>query len=175
MASAMNVSELGACATIPVVLKRRGNLTYPQLYFVDFMLDVLVYTAVLNLFDEYVDSVVIESFTVSLITAMVMKALIDAIQFLMDALKDHFREREGPAAKAIMVFLAWVILFLSKFAILWTVDIIFEDDVDLGGFLEVLIMVLVMMVARRLSMIVFEHLGPPTVEAPDTTQEVDAK
>jgi hypothetical protein len=164
----------GSCATIHLVLKQRGNLTYKQLYYVDFLLDVLVYGAVLNLFDEYVDSVVIDSFTVSLLTAVVMKGLIDVIQFLIDALKDHFREKEGPADRAIMVALAWVILFLSKFAILWIVDIIFEDDVDLGGFLEVLIIVLVMMVARRLGAAVFEHLGPAAAEAPDTAQEIDA-
>ena len=58
-----------------------------------------------------------------------------------------------------MVLLAWAILFMSKFAILCIIDIVFEDDVDLGGFLPVLIIVLVMMVARRASLIVLVRLG----------------
>lgn len=126
-------------------------VTSRQLYYVDFLMDVLVYTAILNLFDEFVDSVTIDSFTVSLLTAVVMKGLIDAIEFLMDSVKGRFGDKEGTAARAVTITLMWVILFLSKFAILWVVDIIFEDDVDLGGFFQVLVMVLVMMLARRVS------------------------
>ena len=114
---------------------------------------------VLNLFAEFVDSIVIDSFLASLPTGVVMKALIDVIQYLMDLVKKHFGDKEGAAARVTFVVLAWVILFLSKFATLWVVDAIFEEDVDLGGFLEVLIIVLVMMVARRLSLGLFTRLG----------------
>jgi NhaP-type Na+/H+ or K+/H+ antiporter len=55
----------------------------------------------------------------------------------------------------------WAILFFSKILILEVVDVIFEEDVDLGGFLNVLILVLAMMVARRLSFAIFRRLGPP--------------
>ena len=61
-------------------------------------------------------------------------------------------EKEGAAARATFGFVLWAILFFSKILILEIVDVIFEQDVDLGGFLNVLILVLVMMVARRLSL-----------------------
>ena len=138
------------------------------------MMDVLLYTVVLNLFDEYVDSIVIESFTVSLIAAVVMKGLIDAIQYGMESVQGHFREREGSGARVLMVVLLWAILFLSKFAILWIVDIIFEDDVDLGGFLQVLILVLVMMVTRRVSLFVFERLGGSNRNAPEKADALES-
>jgi hypothetical protein len=56
---------------------------------------------------------------------------------------------------------AWAIMFFSKIVILEVVQLIFEDDVDLGGFLNVLILVLAMMVARRVTAAVFVRLGVP--------------
>jgi hypothetical protein len=44
-------------------------------------------------------------------------------------------------------------------SILLVIQIIFEDDVDLGGFFNVLFLVIAMMVPRRLSSLVFYRLG----------------
>ncbi len=44
-------------------------MTRNQARFADFMTDVLVYIVVLNLFVEYVDAIVIDSFTISILTA----------------------------------------------------------------------------------------------------------
>jgi hypothetical protein len=141
------------------LLKPKGELTRGQLYYVDFMMDVLTFTVVLNLFAEFVDEIVFSSFTVSLLTAVVMKGLLDLIQLLVDRLKRYFSEREGTGARVGFWLSAWAILFFSKIAILEIVDVIFEDDVDLGGFLYVLVLVVVMMVARRISTAVFLRFG----------------
>ena len=68
----------------------RPPLTAVQRYYVDFMMDVFVYTVVLNLFVEYVDPIVIDSFTVSLLTAIVMKVIIDLIAELVARAKGYF-------------------------------------------------------------------------------------
>jgi hypothetical protein len=60
---------------------------------------------------------------------------------------------------------AWAIGFFSKIVILLVVQIIFEDDVDLGGFLNVLILVAAMMAARRVSTAIFVRLGGPGAES----------
>ena len=138
---------------------KRVLFTRAQRYYADAMMDVLVYTVVLNLFVEYVDSVVIDSFTVSLLTAIVMKVMIDLINLAVDRVKDHFSAREGTGAKILLALSAWVIMFGSKIVILIVVQIIFEDDVDLGGFFNVLVLVIAMMVARRLSNLAFRQLG----------------
>lgn len=41
--------------------------------------DVLIYVVILNLFDEFSDAITIESLWISLLTAVVMKILLDAI------------------------------------------------------------------------------------------------
>jgi len=139
--------------------KPTGEMTKAQWYYADFMMDVLVYTVVLNLFVEYNDAIVIDSFTVSLLTAVVMKVLIDVIQSLVDRVKSYFGPKEGSAAHIALVASAWAIMFFSKIAILVVVAVIFEDDVDLGGFLDVLILTIAMMVARRASSAIFQRLG----------------
>ena len=47
-------------------------MTPAQVRFAKAMTEILVYIVVLNLFVEYVDTVVIESFTVSVVTAIVL-------------------------------------------------------------------------------------------------------
>jgi hypothetical protein len=71
----------------------RPNLTAAQRYYADFMMDVLVYTVVLNLVVEFVDSIVIDSFLVSLLTAVVMKVMIDLIDYLVKRVKAHFGDK----------------------------------------------------------------------------------
>ena len=143
--------------------------TAAQRYYADFMMDVFVYTVVLNLFVEYVDSIVIDSFLVSLLTAIVMKGLIDLIAHLIQRLKRYFGAKEGTAPKVLFGLSAWAIMFFSKIVILEVVQIIFEDDVDLGGFLNILILVIAMMVARRISTAIFVRLGGPRGQSLEST------
>lgn len=141
------------------MLEPTKTVTKPQLYYVDVMMDVLVYTVVLNLFVEYVDAIVVDSFTVSLLTAIVMKVLIDLVQLAIVKVKGHFAERGGTGAKVLFGLAAWAIMFASKVVILLVVEAIFEDDVDLGGFLNVLLLTVAMMLARRLGEAFFVRLG----------------
>ena len=148
--------------------QRAAQFTAAQRYFVDFMMDVLIYTAVLNLFVEFVDSIIIDSFAVSLLAAVLMKGLIDLIDALLQRTKHYFGQKEGTAAKVVFGVTAWAIMFFSKILILVVVQIIFEDDVDLGGFLNVLLLVLAMMIARRLTHAAFVRLGKPDDDSAET-------
>jgi len=53
----------------------------------------------------------------------------------------------------------WVVLFLSKFIILEVIDIIFGDHVELGKFLDVVVLVLSLMIVRALVAKAYESLG----------------
>ena len=147
----------------------RLHLTEMQRYYADFMMDVLVYMVVLNLFVEFVDSIVIDSFLVSLLTAVVMKLMIDLISYFMAKVKDYFDDKEGARFKVLFGLSAWAIMFGSKIVILEVVQLVFEEDVDLGGFLNVLLLVLAMMIARRISTAVFVRLGGAGAESLEPT------
>jgi len=114
------------------------TITQKQRLYVSWTSDVLVYIVVLNLFVEFVDAIVIDSFWISILTAVLLKALLDVV----------------------------MILFTSKFIILEVVDIVFGDHVELGHFIHVLVLIIAMIVAKALMVKVYKNLGESTSSAP---------
>ena len=109
---------------------------------------MLVFIVVLNLFVEYVPRVITESFTISIFTAVVLKLLIDAIARLEHHVSGWFKRRQGSGWRLLGLVTMFAILFFSKFVVLEVIDIVFGDRVTLGGFIEVLVLVLTMILAR---------------------------
>ena len=105
------------------------TITPAQERFTDWARDVLVYTLVLNLFVEYWDAIVIDSFTISIFTAVVLKILLD----LLTTVEHHVKEFVSQFSKVLGFLSMWLVLFLSKFVILEVIDIIFGEHVELGG------------------------------------------
>jgi hypothetical protein len=133
--------------------------TRRQLIFFSWTKDVLIYVVVLNLFVEYVEKVVIDSFTISILTAILLKALLDVILGLEHRVAHFFEARPGKLSKFLRIMSTWVILFLSKFLILEVVDLVFGDHVELGKFVQVLSLVIALMVAREVVQRIYMALG----------------
>jgi hypothetical protein len=130
--------------------------TQRQLIFFSWTKDVLIYIIVLNLFVEYNPKIVIDSFTISIFTAILLKILLDIILQL-----EHKVSASLEAYKFLRIFFVWLILFGSKFLILEVVDILFGDHVELGKFLDVIILVITLMVAREVFQRIYLALGKP--------------
>ena len=137
--------------------------TPAQMRFLSWMTDVLVYTVVLNLFVEYSEAIVIDSFTISLLTAVLLKLLLDVIKGLEHRVLHFFQQREGKLNTVLGAVSVFGILFLSKFAILEIVNIVFGDHVDLGHLIDIIALIVAMIVARKLVDRAYDRLGP----APD--------
>jgi hypothetical protein len=133
--------------------------TRRQLVFFSWTKDVLIYVVVLNLFVEYVDKIVIDSFTISILTAILLKALLDLILGLEHRVAHFFEERPGNLSKFLRILSTWAILFLSKFLILEAVDLVFGDHVELGKFVHVLSLVIALMVTREVVQRLYIALG----------------
>jgi hypothetical protein len=133
--------------------------TRRQLVFFSWTKDVLIYVVVLNLFVEYVNKVVIDSFTISIFTAILLKALLDLILGLEHRVAHFFAARPGGLSKFLRIMSTWLILFLSKFLILEVVDLVFGDHVELGKFVHVLSLVLALMIAREVFQRIYVALG----------------
>lgn len=138
--------------------------TRRQLIFFSWTKDVLIYVIVLNLFVEYVEKVVIDSFTISIFTAILLKALLDVILGLEHRVAHFFEARPGKLSKFLRIMSTWVILFLSKFLILEVVDLVFGDHVELGKFVQVLSLVIALMVAREVVQRIYMALGSSETE-----------
>ncbi len=131
------------------------TLTRAQVIYRSWFADTLVYVLVLNLFVEYSDAIVIDSFTISAFTALLLKALLDALT----TVEHRVRAVVGRYNRTLAVLATLLILFLSKFVILEVVDLVFGEHVELGGFFHVIALVLTMMLARAAARRVDRALG----------------
>ena len=130
-----------------------------QARFISWVSEVLVDIVVLNLFVEFVHTVVIDSFYISILTAVLLKLMVDAVKGLEQAVSAYFAAKSGGAWRAVRVVAVLVILFLSKFFILEVVNFVFRDHVELGSFIEVAAIVVTMLVANFILQGVYKTLA----------------
>lgn len=112
------------------------------------VVDVFVYVVVLNLFVEYLPAVLSETFTLSLLTAVLLKGVLEIVVAAKTRVKGRFRRASTRAEKATAALLLWVVLVGSKFLVLKLVDLVFGDRVSLGGFVPVTLLILTLLVSR---------------------------
>jgi len=133
--------------------------TRAQQRFAEWSIDILVYTVVLNLFVEHHRAIEIDSFTISIFTAVLLTALLDLIVGVEDRVSGYFKGKETTLFRVLGVVVTFLILFLSKFLILEVVDIVFGDAVELGHFVDVLFLIITMIVARKGVQAIYVWLG----------------
>ena len=125
------------------------------------IVDIFVYVVVLNLFVEYLPQVISESFTLSLLTAVLLKGVLEVVVRVKNRVRTRFRQASTPAGKIIAGFLLWVVLFGSKFLVLETVNIVFGSRVSLGGFFSVTLLIVALLLSRAAVRRLLRR-GPPT-------------
>jgi hypothetical protein len=112
------------------------------------VVDVFVYVVVLNLFVEYLPQVISETFTLSLLTAVLLKGVLEIVVAAKNRVKARFRQASTPIGKVVAAVLLWVVLFGSKFLVLEVVALVFGDRVSLGGFFSVTALILALLLSR---------------------------
>jgi hypothetical protein len=137
----------------------RVVLTKKQQRFVSWTADVLVYIVVLNLFVEFADAIVIDSFWISILTAVLLKGLLDVVVGLEHRVKEFFEQRGGTPARVLGLVTQFLILFTSKFMILEIVNLVFGEHVQLGHFVDVFVLIVAMMGTRAVLQRIYIGLG----------------
>ena len=135
------------------------RVTPAQFRFARALTEILVYVVVLNLFVEYVHTVVIESFTVSLVTAVLLWLMLAVIVRLERRVADYFRGKQGVWPRVLRYLCVWAILFVSKFVILEVVAFVTAGRAVLGHFFEIVAIVLSLMAAEALLGWLYRRLG----------------
>ena len=124
------------------------TITSAQARFISWVSEVLVDIVVLNLFVEFVKTVVIDSFYISILTAVLLKLMVDAVKGLEQRVSASLAAKQGAAWKPVRFLAVWLILFLSKFVILEIVDVVFGSHVELGSFIEIAAIIVTMLAAN---------------------------
>ena len=120
---------------------------------------MLVDIVVLNLFVEFVRTIVIDSFYISILTALLLKLMVDAVKGLEQAVSAYLAAKPGSIWKLTRFGAVWLILFLSKFLILEVVNFVFGDHVELGSFIEIAVLIVTMLAANATLQAVYRTLA----------------
>lgn len=140
-----------------------STVTRKQRLFVRYLTAILIDLAILNLFDEYWDWVIIDSFTISLFAAVVLQVLLKATIHLEHVTADYFKAREGASAKVLRLLGTWLVLFGSKFVILIALDFAFGERVlflgPLHGLVSLITVLVVMLVVEEILVRISHSIG----------------
>lgn len=112
------------------------------------VIDVFVYVVVLNLAVEYVPSVISEGFTLSLLTAVLLKIALEIVLALKNGLKARLLSASTAHGKVVSALSIWLVAAGSKFIVLELVNLAFGDSVSLGNFWSVSALILTLLVSR---------------------------
>ncbi|TQJ31069.1 hypothetical protein [Microbacterium sp. SLBN-146] len=112
------------------------------------LVDVLVYLVVLGLFTQFFPSVISESFSVSLITAILLKLALELVVRAKSAVITRFRAAASPVGKVLLALALVATGAGSKFLVLWLTDLLLGDAVHLGGFFLVTVLVITLVLSR---------------------------
>lgn len=112
------------------------------------VVDLFVYVVVLNLAIEYLPQVLSESFTLSLLTAVLLKVALEVVLVLKAAALSRFRGATTRSMRVVFAIMLWLVAVGSKLVVLGLIDVAFGGSVSLGGFVPVTLLVAVLLVAR---------------------------
>jgi len=125
-----------------------------QRLFVLFFTGMLVDLVVLGLFAEYSEKVYVDSFTTTLLAAIVLQILLKATIAAEHRILALFKGKSGFWWKSFKYFTAWLILFGSKFVILEALTLAFGRDVHFEGIWHGIVWLIIVVV----TMVVVEEV-----------------
>jgi hypothetical protein len=136
------------------------NQTRAQAVFMEWIVDILIYTVVLNIFIHYIEDFHVTNFMYSLATAVVLKALLVVVLRFEHKIAEWYeRKKQTTFIKISKIISLWVVLFGSKFLILEVLDFVFRDNVDLHNIIALILMIITMMLAREAFNAIYRKLG----------------
>jgi hypothetical protein len=148
-------------ALMPVTAE---GFTNRQRLFVRYFTAILIDLVVLNLFVEYSGMVHVDSFTISLLAAVLLQVLLKLTIVAEHKVMDWFKARGGGGWMTFLkYFCAWLILFGSKFVILEALAMAFGTrlrfDGRWHGIITLIVVIVVMLVAEELIVRLYRRLG----------------
>jgi hypothetical protein len=92
--------------------------------------------------------VISERFSLSLLTALLLKVVLEVILVVKRRVKNRMQVATTPVGKVGGAILLWLVLVGSKFVVLELEGRLFGDAVSLGGFFSVTLLILVLLLSR---------------------------
>jgi hypothetical protein len=143
--------------------EQAGSYSRRQQLFFRYVFFVLVDLTVINLLDQYWDLVFIESFSISLLAAMLLQVLLQLTMAIEHRIADYFKKKPGISAKVYRGLATWAVLFGSKLVILEAINIAFGQSVLFGGpmhgLIAFIVVVLAIIIAEQIMLRTYQSLA----------------
>ena len=122
------------------------------------VLGTLLYTVVLGFFNDYTKILSTGSYSTTFAVAMVMQFLTYGTFMIKDSVAQRFRQGENPNNLGLILSV-WLVLFISKFVFLAVIDTIFGQNVEISGFVGLLVIIACITVAQKSAELLYTRLG----------------
>ena len=129
-----------------------------QEVFREMVLGTLLYTVVLGFFNDYTKILSTGSYSTTFAVAMVMQFLTYGTFMIKDSVAQRFRQGENPNNLGLILSV-WLVLFISKFVFLAVIDTIFGQNVEISGFVGLLVIIACLTVAQKSVELLYTRLG----------------
>ncbi|MBU4213925.1 MAG: hypothetical protein KJ792_04635 [Actinobacteria bacterium] len=136
-----------------------SGATRAQARAAELVVGIALYSIVLGFFNDYTDLVHTSSYSVTFALAIVMQLLTWAVFATKRAWVRWFGRRErrgGPVGRFLGL---WALMFGSKFVFLWVIALVFRDEVEVSGFVAILVLVACFTVVQLVGGAVYRRLG----------------
>ncbi len=124
----------------------------------------LIWATVLGLFNDYSDIVETTSFSYTLFAGLILQILTYITLLAKSAVFSRHNIKPGFGHKSRILFFTWCILFFSKFIFLEAIDVIFGENVNVDGFINLMLVILIVSILQRLADYAYEWLGRATIQ-----------
>lgn len=104
-----------------------------QRLFVRYYVAITADLIVLNLLAQFWDKVEISDYLSALMAAVLLQLLLQATLWVEHAAAQPFAGKTGTGARLGRFFVAWFILFASKFVMLWIIGLVLGDAIVFHG------------------------------------------
>lgn len=126
-----------------------GSTTSKQQIFRSMVLGVLLYSVVLGFFNDYTNIFSASSYSTTFGVAVVMQLLTYATFVAKDRIVRRLKQK-GSTSKIAVAFSVWLLMFLSKFVFLGAIDLIFAQEVEISGFVGLILIIASLTIAQTL-------------------------
>ncbi len=137
--------------------------TTSQRMYVRYVSHTLIDLTILNLFAEYWQHVTVESFTISIIVAVLLQVALKGGVALEHRVADYFKSKSGSLAKILYWFCAILFVSGTKYAMLGVINLLLGERLmftgPLHGVVAFIVVVVVMVVAEGIAARVYRSLA----------------
>ena len=130
-----------------------------QARFLEMMSGVLVYAVVLGFFNDYTEMLHTGTYSVTFALAIVMQLLTYLTFRVKDRVVRLTKRHQARHTVVVRAVSIWIILFISKFVFLWVITIVFRGEVQVSGFVGLILIILTTTIATQILARVYSYLG----------------